>query len=165
MKRGYESIVVGVDGSAGARDALHAAGDLAEAFGSVVHVVSGTVRISPSDYRTALALLHGDPGYEPPDDEPPAALLQSNELFADANEVLDAAPADLNERGVAAERHLCVDHAADALIGVAERVDADLVVVGSRGLGTARRAFLGSVSSKIAHHAPCAVLIVGHRQT
>lgn len=48
---------------------------------------------------------------------------------------------------------------ADALIAVAERVSADLIVVGNvrmQGLGRV----LGSVGNDVAHHAPCSVLIV-----
>ncbi|KAK1311499.1 Universal stress protein A-like protein [Acorus calamus] len=41
-----------------------------------------------------------------------------------------------------------------------EQVNADLLVVGSRGLGKIKRAFLGSVSDYCAHHAKCPVLIV-----
>ena len=37
---------------------------------------------------------------------------------------------------------------------------ADLVVVGSRGLGAVRRLLLGTVSEKVLQHAPCPVLIV-----
>ena len=75
--------------------------------------------------------------------------------------------ADASERlrplGVDVEQHMCVESTADALIGVAEREHADLIVVGTRGLGTGKRMFLGSVSSKMAHHAPCSVLIAGAR--
>jgi nucleotide-binding universal stress UspA family protein len=42
---------------------------------------------------------------------------------------------------------------------VATRVDADLVIVGNKGMRGARRV-LGSVPNSIAHKAPCAVLIV-----
>ncbi|KZV48995.1 hypothetical protein F511_09591 [Dorcoceras hygrometricum] len=42
----------------------------------------------------------------------------------------------------------------------AEQLPADLVVVGSRGLGTIKRALLGSVSNYCAHHIHCPVLIV-----
>ncbi|XP_075512445.1 uncharacterized protein LOC142547960 [Primulina tabacum] len=42
----------------------------------------------------------------------------------------------------------------------AEEMHADLIVVGSRGLGKIKRAFLGSVSDYVVHHAKCPVLIV-----
>jgi nucleotide-binding universal stress UspA family protein len=48
--------------------------------------------------------------------------------------------------------------AASALIEAAE--GADLLVVGSRGLGGFERLLLGSVSQQVAQHAPCAVSIV-----
>ena len=49
---------------------------------------------------------------------------------------------------------------ADARAVVCEQVDADLLVIGNRGMHGARRFLLGSVSSRCAHHAGCSVLIV-----
>lgn len=48
----------------------------------------------------------------------------------------------------------------DVLCEVASREDADLVVVGSRGLSRAQRMLIGSVSFRVAHHSPADVLIV-----
>jgi nucleotide-binding universal stress UspA family protein len=48
--------------------------------------------------------------------------------------------------------------AAPTLMGLAE--DAELLVVGSRGLGTFASLVLGSVSQQCAHDAPCPVMIV-----
>ena len=47
---------------------------------------------------------------------------------------------------------------ADAVVAVADKVDADLIVVGNKGMKGARRV-LGSVPNSIAHGAPCSVLI------
>ena len=49
---------------------------------------------------------------------------------------------------------------AEEIIKAASRFRADLIVVGSRGLTGLKRRFLGSVSSKVARHAPCPVLVV-----
>jgi nucleotide-binding universal stress UspA family protein len=48
---------------------------------------------------------------------------------------------------------------ADSLIAAAREHDADVIVLGSRGMRGARRV-LGSVPNKVSHHAPCDVLIV-----
>ena len=44
----------------------------------------------------------------------------------------------------------------------ADRVDADLIVVGARGLSALRRFVRGSVSTRVAHHSTRDVLIVEH---
>ena len=45
------------------------------------------------------------------------------------------------------------------IVGLAEEVGADLIVVGSRGLGGFRRALMGSVSESVVRHAHCPVLV------
>lgn len=46
------------------------------------------------------------------------------------------------------------------ICGAARRIGADLIVVGSRGLGPLKRLLMGSVSQKVGQHADCACLIV-----
>lgn len=46
------------------------------------------------------------------------------------------------------------------IIETAEKENADVIVMGTRGLNTAQRWLLGSVSSRVVQHAPCNVLIV-----
>ncbi|XP_042387736.1 universal stress protein A-like protein [Zingiber officinale] len=48
----------------------------------------------------------------------------------------------------------------ETICQVAEQMDVDLLVVGSRGLSKIKRAILGSASDYCAHHAKCPVLIV-----
>lgn len=50
--------------------------------------------------------------------------------------------------------------AAEVLLSVAAETHADLIVVGNRGMTGAQRFLLGSVPSRVSHHAPCSVLIV-----
>ena len=49
---------------------------------------------------------------------------------------------------------------ADAILDVAEQTNADLIVVGNKGMTGAKRFLLGSVPNKVSHHAPCGVYIV-----
>lgn len=51
------------------------------------------------------------------------------------------------------------------IIEEAERWSADLIIIGSRGLGAWNRLLLGSVSSAVVHHAPCSVEVVRRHQT
>ena len=54
--------------------------------------------------------------------------------------------------------------AARVIVERAEEWDADLIVVGSHGYGFWKRAWLGSVSDRVARHATCSVLIVRQKQ-
>ncbi|NOT46829.1 MAG: universal stress protein [Acidobacteria bacterium] len=56
--------------------------------------------------------------------------------------------------------HVLSGSPARAIVEEAEKWGADVIVVGSHGYGFWRRAWLGSVSNAVAHHAPCSVLIV-----
>lgn len=53
-------------------------------------------------------------------------------------------------------------HVAEEIVKAAKRIDADLVVMGSRGLSDIERWVLGSVSHKVVRHAPCSMLVVRH---
>jgi nucleotide-binding universal stress UspA family protein len=64
----------------------------------------------------------------------------------------------LSERGIDAETIEGQGDPGSVIVKAAE--DADLVIVGSRGLNSFQRILLGSVSSKVVHRAPCDVLVV-----
>lgn len=137
-------IVVGVDGSPGAERALRWARSLAERTG-------GTVRAVMAWDYPPLAL--------PPHPIGLLAVPASGHMEAATAEALDRALAGVEaEAGPAIERAVRRGASADVL--VAEGVDADLVVVGSRGRGTVRSVVLGSVSRRVAAAAPCAVAVV-----
>jgi nucleotide-binding universal stress UspA family protein len=69
-------------------------------------------------------------------------------------EALEQLPRELRASG-----NVVSGDAAEALVSKAEE-GIDLLVMGSRGYGPARRVLLGSVSSKLAHSAPCPLLVV-----
>ena len=132
------SIVVGTDGSGTARAAVARACRLAEALGAPLHLVSA--------YRTV------------PGTGMPAELHAVGHSRQAAEEVLEAAAREVN--GVQVETYAVPGDAAEALIQVAETQGARMIVVGSKGMSSARRYVLGSVPNKVSHHAPCSVLIV-----
>ena len=71
------------------------------------------------------------------------------------NKVLETAPSAIPARG------RCVSgDAPQAILQAAVEADADLIAMGSRGLGAFRAAILGSVSSYVLEHAKCPVVLV-----
>ncbi len=71
------------------------------------------------------------------------------------NKVLETTPSAIPARG------RCVSgDAPQAILQAAVEADADLIVMGSRGLGAFRAAILGSVSSYVLEHATCPVTLV-----
>jgi len=78
----------------------------------------------------------------------------------DVNFALDGAAGIAKDFDVEIKSHPRDGDPADAILQVAEEVDADLIVVGNKGMTGARRFLLGSVPNKVSHHAPCSVIIV-----
>ncbi len=78
-----------------------------------------------------------------------------------AQELLATAAERLRQHGVGSTIRTDVEigDPADLILGRAEADNVDLIVMGSRGLNVAQRFLLGSVSTKVAAHAHCAVLI------
>jgi nucleotide-binding universal stress UspA family protein len=140
----FKTIVVGTDGSETASAAVDRAAELAALCGAKVHLVCA--------YRNPMNIAAMAP-------ETAAYVPSDADLKAHTKAVVDQAADQLRRRGVDVEAHACVGSAADAIITVAESQNADLVVVGSRGMTGARR-LLGSVGNNVAHHAPCTVMIV-----
>jgi nucleotide-binding universal stress UspA family protein len=140
--RMYSNIVVGTDGSATAESALRHAFDLAFLNQATVHIVSA--------YRSSG----------------PATRVgtEAESWYVDTrtkiDAVLDSAAAMARSKGLQCEIHAVENDPGDAIVEVAEKVGADAVVVGNKGMRGAKRFLLGSVPNKVAHHAPCTVVIV-----
>jgi len=89
----------------------------------------------------------------------PPAGQWSSEAGEGLVALLEERAAPLRRGGWIVETVVDNGPAADLLIARAEDVVADLIVVGSRGLGPIGRAVIGSVSTHLADHAPCPVLV------
>jgi nucleotide-binding universal stress UspA family protein len=140
----YKSIVVGTDGSPTADLALERAIELARLCGAALHVVSA--------YDPAPARVGGNPP------SPEAAEWSISPHFK-VDAVLERA-ADVAKGGdVEIQQHGPRGDPSGAILSVAQQEQADLIVLGSRGMQGARRV-LGSVPNSVSHHAPCSVLIV-----
>lgn len=130
-------VAVGVDGSAGSQRALRWAASYARATGARLRAIR------------AWSYL-----------DQPAERFDPAWGEEQARRGLEEALAALGEElaGVEVDRLLVCDLAAPALLEAAK--DADVMVVGSRGLGGFQGLLLGSVSSQVVNHAPCAVVVV-----
>ena len=133
-------IVVGVDGSDVAQNALAWALDEARLRGAAVDVVHGW------QYPTVAAVPAG------------TVMVDPQMLEEMADRVVADAIANADVTGVEIETVVVPSPPASALI---ERsAGADLVVVGSRGRGGFTELLLGSVSHQVASHAHCPVVVV-----
>jgi nucleotide-binding universal stress UspA family protein len=85
--------------------------------------------------------------------------LAGDALDADLGRVLVDAAASLAGEHRRVERRLVRGRAATCIVDEAAAWGADLIVVGSRGLGRLSTMVLGSVSAEVVDHAPCPVLV------
>lgn len=74
--------------------------------------------------------------------------------------LLDNVVAVARQEGTACTLRQEEGHAAEQILCVADTIEADLVVMGHRGLGGFQSLLLGSVSTRVAHHAACPVLVM-----
>ncbi|PRH77584.1 universal stress protein UspA [Streptomyces solincola] len=142
-------IVVGVDGSEPSLKALAWAAGQARLTGAVLEAVACWEY--PPNAWAGIATGMGPTAPALPDDYDPESLARK-ELDEALAAALDGPTA------AAAVRRVVPGHAAQALTEIAE--GADLLVVGDRGYSGVRAALLGSVSTHVAQHAPCPVVVV-----
>jgi nucleotide-binding universal stress UspA family protein len=141
-------IVVGVDHSAGAREALRFALEEARLRQTRLCAVHA---IGASDPVLGEELVY------------PVAGSEIDELRSAVQAALDALVDEIASDADGAQIERRVVEGAPASVLVDESADAELLVVGSRGLGGFAGLLLGSVSQQCAHHAACPVAIV-HKQ-
>lgn len=144
-------VLLATDGSRDAELALTTAVDLANSTTSELHVVTA----APGSPDAVYASHESGFRYETYEE---AMTAIKNE----AQEILDEQVRRVEQAGgKVAGAHLMTGQRKDqAIVGLADRIGAGLIVMGSRGLGGLRRALMGSVSDSVVRHAHCPVMVV-----
>jgi nucleotide-binding universal stress UspA family protein len=137
-----ERIVVGVDGSDASLRALQWALDEARRRQAAVEIVHAWHQPHVAAYPSM------------------ANVFDTERYEKAARTLLDTVVEHADLRGLPEpiDRVLIAGHPAEVMVDAAQ--GADMVVVGSRGLGNVRGMLLGSVSQHLVHHAPCPVVVV-----
>ncbi|MGI8650756.1 MAG: universal stress protein [Rubrobacter sp.] len=139
-------VLLATDGSEDAKLANETAVDLAKSTGSELHVI--TV------------------GGGQPD---PAYYLETQVTYEEAYEAVKREAQDILEKqvkqieelgGTIAATYVKQGDRAREIVKLSEELGVGLIVMGSRGLGGLKRAFMGSVSDSVVRHAHCPVMIV-----
>jgi nucleotide-binding universal stress UspA family protein len=143
----FRSIVVGTDGSDTASQAVRQAVDLARSLGASVELVSAYEPIS--EQRLAEERRNA-----------PSDMQWAISPREDVDATLESAASVAREASVPVSVYAREGDPADAILDVAEEQNADLIIVGNKGMTGAKRFLLGSVPNKVSHHAPCSVLII-----
>jgi nucleotide-binding universal stress UspA family protein len=131
------TIAVGTDGSETAGEAVKQAAEFARRFDARLVLLS--------------AFKEGPP---PPDaDEAQWAYSTSAQI----REILSRTEAEMNEHGLKCTTAVDEGDPADVLVRLAGECDADILVIGNRGM---QRRILGSVPNSVTHKAGCSVLVV-----
>ena len=142
-----KTIMIATDGSPSAREAVAFGLELAaEQSGDavVVHVVPAVDVVPTSGFGLMGALPHVP--------------------SADDRIALDEVSTLAEEEGVIARTELLTGNPVDEIVAHADSIDADLIVVGSRGHGAVASALLGSVSLGVLHEARRPVLVFRRAQ-
>ncbi len=172
----YKTILCALDGSDHAARAVTLAVDLCERYGAKLVLVHALARHMSTDQLGRFAShAHLKDIVEPEIERIEAQLVASAgphpvtyvpppspQVVIRIGEVLlEDARLEAEARGVGeVEMHLDEGDPAQRILERARTHGADMIVMGSRGLGALKGLLLGSVSQKVAHLAPCTCVTV-----
>jgi len=139
--RMISTVAVGTDGSATADEAVKQAAEIAKRFGAKLVLLS------------AFQDLQGPRVGRGEDVE----LQWESSSPARVRTVLEQNEGKLREAGIECETRVAEGDPADTLVQLATDCDADLLVIGNKGM---KRRVLGSVPNTVTHKADCSVLVV-----
>jgi nucleotide-binding universal stress UspA family protein len=139
----FTRLLLATDGSENAGRAADAAISLAQGLSLPSITIAHIVTSPPSESRMVQAKFDV------------RSLLEE-----ESRKIISGTLAKCDAAGIAYTLKVAIGDPAQEILTCVQKEKIDLVVIGSRGLGTLQGALIGSVSQKIAHLAPCPVLIV-----
>ena len=154
----FKKLLVARDGSESSVRASHAALELAEKLKAdlvVLHAI-----IPPALYYHAEITAEG-PVIEPPTHEKEIDLYLEYARRMGLG-IVDPTVSEAKKRGITVKADIsqATDSVVETIVNQAVKENADLIVVGTRGLGGFKKLLLGSVSSGVVDHADCPVLVI-----
>lgn len=139
------NVVVGIDGSEQSCHAAAISSDIARRSGATLHFV--TIVRPPEGWWGIVG-------------SPPTPSALSKSLTEAQREILDSVVAAVDLTDIEVIQVEDVGDPARMLLDYAEKVDADLMIIGRRGAGLIERLMLGSVANRVIHDAEYPVLLV-----
>jgi nucleotide-binding universal stress UspA family protein len=139
-------VLLAIDGSATSVSASQLVGSLRWPEGTIIEVVAATHEPPPDVVGTTVMPLPGATNGADPEPFIETALADAVEMLRGPGRIIC--------------KSLLAGRPASVIVDRAGASRAELVVVGSRGLGPLKSMLLGSVSAEVVDHAPCPVLVV-----
>lgn len=143
----FSKIVVGLDGSEASENALRLACDLAQKYGSEMHIVHTPQVETFTVYAGGGGAISVTPTQKELDKVGKHVLEKGCNIAKKYAQKIT-------------ETHLVHGNAANGILHCAEDCGADLIVTGRRGLGNLTGLLMGSTSQRVSHLAKCAYLSV-----
>lgn len=126
------------------------------------HAASNLLKRMPFPAGTEATVLTVVPDLGLPtlEEQDPSSFAQLRLLqLGEADKTLSEVCGELSETKWTIHRQRREGFVAQEILGLAAELPADLVAVGSRGLGRLKRYLLGSVSHRVVRHCSCSVLV------
>jgi nucleotide-binding universal stress UspA family protein len=158
----FQNILVSLDESDLGAQVFQQALALAVACHARLHLLSVLQPISPVIDVGPEAMIGGmsDLGSYPLFSDPRVWESQVKSQQAHTQQWMNQYLAQVRQAGLEGDVLSPSGEPGPAICEVAEQLQADLVVIGRRGLSGLTEAFMGSVSNYVTHHASCSVLVV-----
>lgn len=141
----FDYILFPTDGSEQSKKALDSLVELAKKFNSKVFVLNTyEVPVPITNYELSSDLY----------------LSVEGVLSRNSKDILEEVKVVLEQNGINAQYISLAGDSGSIIIERAEKLEASMILMGSRGLGAIKSVLMGSVSNYVLHHSKCPIMII-----